>query len=254
MIRLLVVTTVMLGCGGKASYRVATVRGVAVDGSSCTPDRGAPPDPTLGVVRPIRIGVGSIVHARDGTTESFAAHDAWAKHAFVPARDSEVVLVDHPTDADYTISGTVSGDLYYTRKKHRDAATPAIAMATGYGFGFTGLVMGGTFTALDNPAGEEILTAGIVLTAVGLANHVYLMFRPSNQYEWSQQARLTLRRNGVRIGEVVVSDSERLVRRSAVRGFRTRAFERIWREARDEIGRCIAADLRQDTRTIARQP
>lgn len=224
------------------------VAGLELRSSWCDPGRGAPPAPELGMTRPVRIGVGSIVHAKDGTTESFLAHEAWVSEPFVPERSTEVVLVDHPTDADYAISGSVTGEVSYERKVHTPSKGVQALQLTSlfaFSFGLSAAILGTTLSATGEDVGEPILTGGLLGMSTLPATLIYNATRPANQYAWTHEARLVLRRHGVRIGEVVVRDDDRTSRREPIDGYRRHTLARLWRKAREQLGQCIAADLAQ---------
>lgn len=226
------------------------VTGLSVKSSWCEPGRGSPPDPALGLARPVRVGIGAIVHAQDGTTESFLAQEAWTGVDLVPGRRSEVLLVDHPVDADYSISGQVTGRVSYERETHLRSKTAnalLVVSLVAFSFGASATILGTTLTATgETDAGKPILTGGLIGMSTLPIFIGYSASRPGNIYEWSHGAQLVLRRNGVRIGEFRVVDDERTTRFSRLERFRRESMRRIWRKASEVIGQCIEADLRQE--------
>jgi hypothetical protein len=220
----------------------------ATPASWCTPARGAPPDPTLGLTRPIRIGIGSLLQEQDGTTESFLARDRWAALDWVDGRDEQVVLVDHPADADYTISGSLTGAISYDYETRAAPVIPAVGYGAGFSIGGALLALGIIFDAVGSePDPTPYYTGGLVGLGMAGAAAAYVWSRPANEYHWSEMARFTLRRNGVRIGEFSVVDQGVKRRWSPDADYRRHALERLWRKARDAIAPCITRDLEQDT-------
>ncbi len=233
------------GSGGPTMATAGLVpsSGLVTAGSWCDKSRGIPLRPDAGIDQPIVVGIGSIVYASDGTTESFAAADALQHGTLIPERKTKVVLIDHPTDADYSLSGVIQGSASYRREAEMNSVIPAVGYALGY-------IGGGTVTltsviiglASDNDTGT--LTAfGLLGLSLGVGSSLYVWSRPANHYSWSHRATLVLRRHGVPIGQFVVADSGNRTSWNAYPSLRNGSLRRLWRKAAGAVGRCIQTDL-----------
>jgi hypothetical protein len=208
----------------------------------CDPRRGLPADAALGIERPLQLGVSSIVHRADSTTESFIAERALHQSFALPARNVDVGLIDHPADADYSISGNVDGWIKYARESDMSFAPHVIATL--------GLLVGASFTgtavlinAVDDGRGDFVMTPGLLLLGVGVGGLIYMASRPANHYTWDQTATLVIRRGSVVIGEVVVNDTHDDITYQPLRGLRETSERQLWKRAAREVSACIAADL-----------
>jgi hypothetical protein len=221
----------------------ASQRAIEPSRDWCSPDRGASPDPTLGLTTPLRIGVGSIVTDQDGTTDSFLAHGAWSKMTWLEGRRTTIELVDHPTDADYTISGDISGDLAYARSTNDATPGKTVAVALGYTLGGALMLTAAITAAVGQPQVWAAELGGVGL-GVGLGGHIAIWRSDANLYRWNVTGHFTLRRNGVRIGEFYVDDNGHEARYQP-RGssFRPMVLGHLWNKAHDVIAPCIASDI-----------
>ncbi len=233
------------GSGGPelVNARLVPANGLVAARSWCDKSRGIPLSPDVGISRPIVIGIGSIVYESDGTTESFAAADALRRGRLIPERKTEVVLVDHPTDADYSVSGVIQGAAHYYRAAEMNPVIPAV----GYGLGYIGggtVTLTGVIIGLASDTDTGTLTAlGLLGLSLGVGSSFYVWSRPANHYSWNHSATLVLRRHGVPIGQFVVADSGNRTSWSAYPGLRNGSLRRLWRKAAGAISRCIQDDL-----------
>jgi hypothetical protein len=220
-------------------------QGTRVRKTWCDPSRGLPADPSLGVLQPLRFGVGSIIHERDGTTESFAAERAFTQLIKLPERQVEVSVVDHPSDVDYSVMGTMSGDIVYAR----EAKFGAVGWG-GFALGMTGYIVGGSMfgttlliEAVDGKDHGTLMNASLLVLAAGLTGQVMVATRPSNRYTWDQSLHLTLRRGTIVIGEIEIQDVHDRIQWAALDQPRAAASAQLWARAAQEVTSCVAADL-----------
>lgn len=225
-------------------------QGTRVGKTWCDPSRGLPADASLGIEEPLRLGVGSIVHAGDSTSESFLAARGLDGAVRVPERRVEVTVIDHPSDADYSVMGVVDGSIRYAREMKMNAAglTGVIAAPMGYLLGGTFLGTTLLIDAISSSDGSSGVTSvfktmGIIGLGIGVAGHVLLATRPANRYAWDQTATLALRRGTVVIGEFSVRDVQDRVHWSPIARVRDASTRAVWTGLGREIGACIAADL-----------
>lgn len=234
----------------KWAKNIRSDHGTRVGKTWCDPARGLPSDASLGIEEPLRLGVGSIVHTRDSTSESFLAARGLADAVHVPERRVEVTVIDHPSDADYSVMGVVEGDIRYAREMKMGAAglTGIISAPMGYLLGGTFL---GTSLLVEAVSSSEassgvtstFKTMGLIGLGIGVAGHILLATRPANRYTWDQSATLALRRGTVVIGEFAVRDVHDRIHWSPIPRVRDASTRAVWTGLGREIGACIAADL-----------
>jgi hypothetical protein len=220
-------------------------QGTRVTKNWCDPRRGLPADPSLGVLQPLRFGVGSIVNVSDGATESFSAQRAFAQLITLPERQLEGSVVAHPSDADYSGLGTLSGDVRYAREAKFGATG-----WTGFALGMTGYLVGGSMfaSALLVDAASDVdtgtlKTASVLLLLAGVTGQVIVGTRPANHYTWDQSLHLTLRRGTIVIGELEVQDVHDRIQWSAIDAPRSASTAKLWERAAQELTSCVSADL-----------
>lgn len=252
------VSAVLAACTTiQTPHNIRRDQGTTTPKSWCDPSRGLPGDPSLGVVRPLKLGIGSIVHERDSTTESFLAARAFRDLVKLPERALDVTVVDHPADADYSVMGIVRGDVSYARQTEMGALgwTSFGVAGAGYMIGGIGLGTAELIDALSsqpNDAIPVIKEISLISLGVAVAGNVYVASRPANRYTWDQTAVLTLRRGTVVIGELEVRDVSDRVRWGTYDEPRSASEAALWRQAAAEVRACIEKDLAGGGQPVAK--
>jgi hypothetical protein len=153
-----------------------------------------------------------------------------------------VELVEHPSEVDYSVSGTVSGTMTYARETDGGLGI-ALFGATTYLVGGSVAGAGLLASAIEGEMYEELVGWGVLGVGVGVLTTAYAMARRANHYAWDQTATLTLRRGSVVIGELVVRDVYDAFSWSTLDEPREASGGKLWAYAARELATCIVADL-----------
>lgn len=199
---------------------------------------------------PLRLGIGGIVHSLDGTTESFAALEALRERGVHAAqRPVRVALVDHPAEADYTVSGVIEGDIAWRHDDPQPTITAGWATALGGLVAGAGLAGGAAALSDDGDRStdttQRLLVGGAALggiaVAVGTGLLAYGATHEANRYTWRHSARLTLFKGAEPLGPIELDVRGETRTFEPLPRLRARTLAPLWAALADELARRLDA-------------
>jgi hypothetical protein len=199
--------------------------------------------------RPLILGIGAVESLMDGTSESFSLY-RYLENNPVVIEDKRVLvtLVDHPAEADYTLSGTTTGTMTYDYKSREIAPSLLILGYTGGGaftvFGIMGIAIGGGEGDAMKTIGYICLPLGLLaLGGVGLYQYLDAKDFTWNHYSWELQTDVWVWKDGRKVKNIKVGDKKTLALEARLGRFRAAANEPLWKQVAEEVGKLVAQEM-----------
>lgn len=194
------------------------------------------------------LGIGHITQLSDGTSASFDAYEYFESHRIRgPGGSLDVTLVDHPSEAEYVISGRVESDNEYAYDAHESLGLSQLVLGT---FGGSFSLAGAAFHVVSaaGEGSEKLTTLGTVFAVAGgisLAAFIGVtiprVVMEENEYHYDHRASIVLRHQSQKVATIELTSSGEILTHDPLEHVNRHLTRDLWAQLKERIEREIVS-------------